>query len=99
MDTMDRITLSAQPGVATGVDERTDSRYRPDAGDAERFAHIVFSPGRDGAAAVLEARVAGTPVEALCGKRWIPRRDPRRFPLCPDCKEIVEQAGLQVPLR
>ena len=27
---------------------------------------------------------------ALCGKVWIPGRDPNRFPVCPVCKEIYE---------
>jgi hypothetical protein len=30
----------------------------------------------------------GTPVIALCGKVWIPGRDPKNFPVCPKCKEI-----------
>jgi len=25
---------------------------------------------------------------ALCGKVWVPSRDPERFPVCPECKEI-----------
>jgi len=25
---------------------------------------------------------------ALCGKKWIPNRDPQKFPVCPTCKEI-----------
>ena len=27
---------------------------------------------------------------ALCGKVWVPNRDPGRFPVCPECKEIFE---------
>ena len=34
--------------------------------------------------------VMGTPVVALCGKVWVPSRDPERFPVCPECKEIWE---------
>ncbi len=30
----------------------------------------------------------GTPVTALCGKVWVPSRDPQRYPVCPTCKEI-----------
>lgn len=30
----------------------------------------------------------GTPVVALCGKVWVPSRDPQRFPVCPECKDI-----------
>ena len=56
-------------------------------GDHERFAHYVRARGRDAEAVVLEARVMGIEVEALCGKRWVPSRDPQRFPVCPECKE------------
>lgn len=30
----------------------------------------------------------GTPVIALCGKVWVPSRNPDRYPVCPECKEI-----------
>jgi hypothetical protein len=30
------------------------------------------------------------PVTALCGKVWVPGRDPQKFPVCPTCKEIYE---------
>lgn len=56
-------------------------------GDHEKFAHIVVP-----ASAVTEAYINGTPVVALCGKRWVPTRDPGRYPVCPTCKEIVEAA-------
>ena len=55
-------------------------------GDHERFAHIVWTPGRNAAVVLTEARVLGIPVTALCGKRWVPSRDPARFPICPECK-------------
>ena len=32
--------------------------------------------------------MTGTPVKALCGKVWIPNRDPSSFPICPDCQDI-----------
>jgi hypothetical protein len=54
-------------------------------------AHIVKTKhGEDAAAAVLEARVMGTPVEALCGFVWVPSRDPKQLPLCEQCKSIYE---------
>ena len=56
-----------------------------DDGDHERFAHWVTPPG-----AVTEALITGTPVVALCGKVWTPSRDPKRYPVCPTCKEIYE---------
>ena len=45
-------------------------------------------PGRPG-------QEPGAPVIALCGKVWVPGRDPNRFPVCPTCKEIYQ--GLRGP--
>lgn len=61
-------------------------------GDHERFAHYVYTPGGNASAIVLEASVSGIPVRALCGKLWVPSRDPSRFPICPECVEIKRQA-------
>ena len=44
---------------------------------------------------ILESALSGEPVIALCGKVWVPGRDPERFPVCPTCKEIYE--GLRAP--
>ncbi len=54
-------------------------------------AHIVKTdPGENAAAKVLEARIMGTPIEALCGYVWVPSRDPKQLPLCEECKAIYE---------
>lgn len=54
-------------------------------------AHIVkVKPGENAAAVVLEARVTGTPVEALCGFVWVPSRDPKQLPVCEECKSIYQ---------
>jgi Protein of unknown function (DUF3039) len=53
-------------------------------GDHERFSHYAAKDK------ITEAMVLGTPVKALCGKVWVPSRDPSRFPICPECKEIFE---------
>ena len=65
---------------------------RIDEGDHDRFSHVVYPKS-----AVMEAMISGVPCTALCGKRWVPSRDPKRYPICPTCKEIVETSGLQVP--
>jgi hypothetical protein len=39
---------------------------------------------------VTEAYVMGTPIQAICGKIFVPHRDPEKFPVCPNCKEIAE---------
>lgn len=44
---------------------------------------------------VTEGYVLGTPVEAVCGKIFVPSRDPKKFPVCSICKEIVEALELE----
>jgi len=53
-------------------------------GDHERYSHYVKKDK------VVESAVMGTPVVALCGKVWVPSRDPEKFPVCPDCKDKYE---------
>ncbi|NUR62719.1 MAG: DUF3039 domain-containing protein [Catenulispora sp.] len=77
-------TFEPDTGGSTIVEERVESEYRYDPGDEERFAHYAE---RD---KIMEASVFGTPLVALCGKVWVPSRDPSRFPVCPECKEIFE---------
>ena len=36
----------------------------------------------------MKSAVTGEPVTALCGKGWVPSRDPKKYPLCPECDEI-----------
>jgi hypothetical protein len=54
-------------------------------GDHERYSHYVRKDK------VVESAVMGNPVVALCVKVWIPSRDPEKFPVCPECKEIYEE--------
>ncbi len=73
--------------VMTDLDviiEETTTPVTTDEGDHERFAHYVRKD------AILPSAVEGTPVIALCGKKWVPTRNPERFPVCPECKEIYE---------
>lgn len=67
-----------------------DTEQVPETGEPV-VAHIVRTdPGENAAAKVLEARIYGTPLEALCGHVWVPSRDPKQLPLCEKCKEIYE---------
>lgn len=70
------------PGVET-IEERRTQPTTGD-GDHERFSHYVAKDK------LTEAMVNGTPVVALCGKVWVPSRDPQKYPVCPECKEIWE---------
>jgi len=82
-----RMGLFDRPGLLTrGVtDEQTEESTQPlstDDGDHERFSHYVRKEK------IVESAVTGKPVRALCGKNWVPNRDPEKFPICPTCKEI-----------
>ncbi|MFB9730797.1 MULTISPECIES: DUF3039 domain-containing protein [Ornithinimicrobium] len=80
------------PQTQTAVLERTDTSADPrlsEPGDHERFAHFVRKEK------ILESAMTGNPVIALCGKVWVPGRDPEKFPVCPMCKEIYD--GLRDP--
>ncbi|MFT5223705.1 MAG: hypothetical protein ACI867_002029 [Glaciecola sp.] len=68
-----------------------DTQIKPDVarpdleqeeGDHDRFSHHV--PQDE----LMEALVNGTPVTALCGKTWVPSRDPKRYPVCPTCEDM-----------
>lgn len=59
--------------------------------DKEKSAHIVKTErGHSAQAIVLEARIYGFQVEALCGHKWIPSQNPEKLPVCQECKEIYE---------
>lgn len=78
---------TADPVVAPSrpdTDRESITRPVPDDGDHDRFAHYVNK------ADAARSYVEGTPVRALCGKIWVPSRDPDRYPVCPTCKEIVD---------
>jgi hypothetical protein len=38
---------------------------------------------------VTEGYVMGTPVVAMCGKVFIPHRDPLKYPVCRECEDVV----------
>jgi hypothetical protein len=55
-----------------------------DEGEHDRFSHYVRKDD------IVRATIEGAAVIALCGKKWVPHRDPQRYPVCPTCKEIFE---------
>lgn len=78
------------PGTSTSVLEREETQEQvAEPGDHERFAHYVRKEK------ILESALSGEPVTALCGKVWVPGRDPKKFPVCPTCQEIYD--GLRAP--
>jgi len=89
--TLTKGSLTYAP-TAPDQDERVDPIVQ-EPGDRERFAHyIVDESGRGMAAAqAMQAMFDGTPVRALCGKVWVPTRDPKRFPVCPTCEDVKKR--------
>ena len=54
-------------------------------GDHDRFAHFVRKADQ------ARAYIEGVPVKALCGKVWVPSRDPKRYPICATCEDIMKR--------
>ena len=71
-------------GTSTATIEREELRQEVEPGDRERFSHYVRKEK------IMESALTGDPVIALCGKVWTPGRDPQKFPVCPECKEVYE---------
>jgi hypothetical protein len=65
-------------------DTLVEEQVQTEEGDHERFAHYVRKDK------IVESAVLGEPVIALCGKVWVPNRDPSRFPVCPQCEAIYK---------
>ncbi len=78
--------IQAPTETPTGTDERTSTGD----GDHDRFAHYCKKGD------VARAYVTGEAITALCGKKWVPTRDPSRYPVCPACKEL-KAAGWTMP--
>lgn len=85
--------MSSIPGIedpfapttqgGTGLLEREETQ-NVEPGDHERFSHYVRKEK------IMESALTGNPVRALCGKVWTPGRDPEKFPVCPQCKEVYD---------
>ncbi len=71
--------------MANDTDLLKEQEVVLDQGDHERFSHYVKKDR------IVQSAVMGSAVIALCGKVWVPSRDPEKFPVCPDCKKIFEK--------
>ncbi len=83
-ETLDPQADPGAPQGGTATIERVETREVVEPGDAERFAHYVRKEK------IMESALSGDPVIALCGKVWVPGRDPNKFPVCPACKDIID---------
>lgn len=79
------MVVCARIAVVTDTAPKTKTQPRVSEGDGshDRFAHYVSK------ADIVRSNVEGIPVVALCGKKWIPNRNPDRYPICPTCKELM----------
>ncbi len=75
------MSTTMAPGSQTVLER--DTQLEDDQGH-ERLSHYVDREK------LIEAMVMGKPVVALCGKIWVPSRNPEKYPVCPECKEIWE---------
>lgn len=81
METTTNQALETLDEVATDIN--TDESVGE--ADHDRFSHYVKKDK------IMKSALSGNPVVALCGKIWVPGRDPEKFPVCPSCKKIYEQ--------
>ena len=55
-----------------------------DGDDSDKHSHYVRKED------IMRSAVDGVPAVALCGKTWMPSRDPERYPVCPKCVEMMK---------
>ena len=79
------------PDLEGDTDLLTRPELQEDDGGHYRFSHYVKKEK------VVESAVTGKAVRALCGKKWIPSRDPEKYPICPACKEIYDGLKNKTP--
>jgi hypothetical protein len=70
--------------VSSVLEKIKENSQLQDEGNSKQFSHYAEKNE------VTEGYVLGTPVIAICGKIFIPSRDPLKFPLCPICKKIAD---------
>ncbi len=53
--------------------------------DEPEVAHIVMKRDQ------MRGYVGGEPIQALCGKVWVPSHDYSGLPVCEECKRIKDR--------
>lgn len=83
----------SETGTSTTTDTDVDTIFREltghkevpdDGGEKDRFSH--YSKKED----IARSAITREPIPALCGKVWVPTRNPEKYPICPTCKERFE---------
>jgi hypothetical protein len=73
--------------MSVDIEERLEESLT-DSGEP-KYAHYAES------VSVTEGYVLGKTVVAICGAMFVPSRDPKKFPLCPDCRDIADSLFIQ----
>lgn len=75
-------SLKSLIGSVTTPD--TELRIDTSTGDHDTFAHYADK------GEITYALIYGVEIVSLCGKKWIPSKDPSRFPVCSACKHVLD---------
>lgn len=79
-DTIEKTELDRAFEDLTGFREQED-----DGSEKDRFSHYVRKDD------IVASAMTGVPTTALCGKQWTPKANPEKYPVCPECKDKLEQ--------
>jgi hypothetical protein len=63
---------------------------RPGLTDKAEVSHIVREDDW------FKGYVLGEEIEALCGIRWTPFRDPEKLPICSECLSVLEARSHEI---
>ena len=85
----------AHPAVPSSAVSSTEVVERPDTRPSDpdleegKVAHIIRKDDQ------MRGYVLGEEITALCGEKFIPTRDPERYPVCEGCREALAAFGRQ----
>lgn len=72
-----RSVIDSSTSVLDSLDDKTDF-------DEPKIAHIIQKDDE------MRGYVFGEEVVALCGFRFVPTRDPHKFPMCKECLSVLQ---------
>jgi hypothetical protein len=86
----------AEPSTDVNLDQEVVP-YEDYDGTGNHLTHLIipndnqhlWMEGMTAKDIVAIARLAGAEVVALCGYKWVPKRNPDRFPICQKCYQAA----------
>lgn len=76
--------------MSTATLEYVETRTTDQPADASHIVHMPATEKQTPQSYVLEARIEGRPITALCGYTWVPNKNPEPLPVCATCLEIYK---------